>query len=134
SLTGGGALSGDLLLQLAGDEVTPGADKFYGTDGAGGKGFHPLPAIPGASGIPFVDAATQLVKGADLQAALESADACLSASGFFPKRAAGMNHLLGTAAAGPFAPVATGTGAAAGTGETGPAPNTDALGVVRLST
>lgn len=31
-------------LQLVGDEASPGNSKYYGTDGAGAKGFHDLPA------------------------------------------------------------------------------------------
>lgn len=48
SLQGGGDLSADRTLDLVGDEASPGADQYYGTDGVGSKGFHPLPA--GGSG------------------------------------------------------------------------------------
>ena len=36
-------------LRLVGDDASPGADHYYGTDGAGNKGMHPLPT--GAAGI-----------------------------------------------------------------------------------
>lgn len=35
--------SGDHAIELDGDDATPGADVYYGTDGAGTKGFHALP-------------------------------------------------------------------------------------------
>lgn len=49
SLTGGGTLAADRTLQLVGDSTTPGASKYYGTDGGGTKGYYPLPAGSGAS-------------------------------------------------------------------------------------
>jgi hypothetical protein len=48
SLAGGGDLGGDRTLTLDGDDEVPGADKYYGTDNAGAKGFHPLPLANGA--------------------------------------------------------------------------------------
>ena len=44
SITGGGDLTANRSLQLAGDSATPGAAMYYGTDGGGAKGFHALPA------------------------------------------------------------------------------------------
>lgn len=43
SLTGGGALSSDRTLSLSGDEASPGASKYYGTNAGGTKGYHALP-------------------------------------------------------------------------------------------
>lgn len=34
-------------IQLDGDEASPGADEYYGTDGTGAKGYHPLPTSGG---------------------------------------------------------------------------------------
>lgn len=39
SLTGGGNLSADRTLNLVGDVAAPGANKVYGTDGAGARGW-----------------------------------------------------------------------------------------------
>lgn len=55
SLTGGGDLSADRTLELVNDAASPGNTKYYGTDGAGTKGFHAIPssglADPGANGL-----------------------------------------------------------------------------------
>lgn len=40
SISGGGALSGDLTLQLVNDSASPGATKCYGTDASGVKGWN----------------------------------------------------------------------------------------------
>jgi hypothetical protein len=42
SLTGGGDLSADRTLQLVNDSAAPGANQYYGTNGAGTKGFFAL--------------------------------------------------------------------------------------------
>lgn len=44
SLQGGGDLSANRTLSLVGDTAAPGADRFYGTDGSGARGWHTLPA------------------------------------------------------------------------------------------
>lgn len=44
SLTGGGDLTANRTLTLVNDAATPGNSRYYGTDGAGAKGFHTLPA------------------------------------------------------------------------------------------
>lgn len=44
SLTGGGDLTANRTISLVGDAATPGNSRYYGTDGAGAKGFHALPA------------------------------------------------------------------------------------------
>lgn len=44
SLTGGGDLTVNRTISLVGDAATPGNSRYYGTDGGGAKGFHPLPA------------------------------------------------------------------------------------------
>lgn len=70
SITGGGNLSADRTLQLVNDESAPGASRYYGTNGAGTKGFHPFPSaqvvpveyqtgtmnfcIPGSPGLSFI--------------------------------------------------------------------------------
>lgn len=44
SLVGGGALSSNRTLSLVGDAASPGANKVYGTDGAGARGWKNDPA------------------------------------------------------------------------------------------
>jgi hypothetical protein len=50
SLTGGGDLSTDRTLSLVNDAATPGANKVYGTDGAGARGWKDDPAGGGGGG------------------------------------------------------------------------------------
>lgn len=50
SITGGGDLSADRTLSLVNDTLTPGASKYYGTDGGGVRGWFALPG--GGSGTP----------------------------------------------------------------------------------
>lgn len=48
----GGSIVGDgntVSLTLENDSATPGTSKYYGTDGAGAKGFHAMPVIPVAA-------------------------------------------------------------------------------------
>lgn len=55
SLQGGGDLSADRTLSLAGDVAAPGNNKVYGTDGAGTRGWQSAPPAPdygtGVAGI-----------------------------------------------------------------------------------
>lgn len=44
SLVGGGRLNANRTLSLQNDQVTPGASKYYGTDGTGTKGFFDITA------------------------------------------------------------------------------------------
>jgi hypothetical protein len=44
SLVGGGRLNANRTLSLQGDQITPGASKYYGTDGTGAKGFFDITA------------------------------------------------------------------------------------------
>lgn len=53
SLTGGGALSADRTLQLVGDAASPGANKVYGTDSGGSKGWKNDPSTPAALKRPW---------------------------------------------------------------------------------
>jgi hypothetical protein len=48
SLTGGGDLSANRIINLVGDTAAPGNLKYYGTDGSGTRGWYSLPA--GGSG------------------------------------------------------------------------------------
>lgn len=48
SLSGGGDLTANRTLSLLNDEATPGNSEYYGTDGAGVKGFFPLPTGAGS--------------------------------------------------------------------------------------
>jgi hypothetical protein len=48
SLTGGGNLSADRTLELVNDDATPGANKVYGTDGTGTKGWKADPTGGGS--------------------------------------------------------------------------------------
>lgn len=43
SVIGGGSLAADRTLSLSGDQPSPGASRYYGTDGSGTKGWFPLP-------------------------------------------------------------------------------------------
>lgn len=49
SLTGGGNLTADRSLSLVNDSASPGADRYYGTDSGGTKGYFALPAGGGGS-------------------------------------------------------------------------------------
>lgn len=44
SISGGGALSSNVTLSLAGDVATPGNSMYYGTNAGGTRGFYALPA------------------------------------------------------------------------------------------
>lgn len=44
SVTGGGDLTANRTLSLVNDSTSPGASRYYGTDGSGTKGFFPLPS------------------------------------------------------------------------------------------
>ena len=44
SVQGGGALTGNLNISLVGDTSTPGANKVYGTDSTGQRGWRDPPA------------------------------------------------------------------------------------------
>ena len=54
SLTGGGDLSADRTLKLVNDTSTPGANKVYGTDGSGNRGWKNDPTGTGDSVSPFL--------------------------------------------------------------------------------
>jgi hypothetical protein len=49
SVTGGGDLTADRTLSLVNDAATPGANKVYGTDGTGAKGWKDDPAGSGST-------------------------------------------------------------------------------------
>ncbi|HCS23643.1 MAG TPA: hypothetical protein DIW20_07840, partial [Rhodospirillaceae bacterium] len=105
SLTGGGDLSADRSFALNGDETTPGADKYYGTNGAGAKGFHPLPEapefeMPDAADIDFDDAACVHAAGDNVAAAIGTLDAALLRAGFHPRHSVTFNHFNGVEAGG----------------------------------
>jgi len=142
SLSGGGDLSTDRSLSLSGDDASPGAGKYYGTNGSGEKGFHALPEMPeipeappppAAPDVAFDDTGRRLVTGAHVAAALAAADARLLRAGFYPKCSAHINHFTG-ADYGGFIPAVSGTGANAATIENDYGINTDALGVYRMTT
>lgn len=44
SLVGGGRLDANRTLSLQGDQLTPGASRYYGTDASGAKGFYAITA------------------------------------------------------------------------------------------
>jgi len=48
SLTGGGDLTTNRTLTLVNDNVTPGNNRYYGTDGTGTKGFFPVSTTGGS--------------------------------------------------------------------------------------
>ncbi|CAG5072881.1 hypothetical protein DYBT9623_04421 [Dyadobacter sp. CECT 9623] len=50
SLSGGGTLSSNRTITLLNDSENPGANKLYGTNGAGTKGWHNQPSPGGLSG------------------------------------------------------------------------------------
>lgn len=135
SLTGGGDLGANRSLSLSGDETSPGNSKYYGTNAAGGKGFHALPAAetPDADTVAFDSSGRLLVTGADVQAALQNTDKNLQRAGFHPCRSVHFNHFTGSDS-GPFIALASGTNANAATIEGDFGINTDALGVFRMTT
>ncbi|MET7253583.1 hypothetical protein [Dyadobacter fermentans] len=49
SIQGGGNLGVNRSFNLYGDQDNPGANKYYGTDGSGGKGWYSLPTGGGSS-------------------------------------------------------------------------------------
>lgn len=133
SLSGGGDLSADRSLQLTGDAGAPGNNKYYGTNSSGDKGFHALPSGAAAADVTADTSAHRLVTGSTVQAALASADAAILRGGFLPAYLAAFHHLAGGAASSIFAPVTSGSGANAATVDTDYIRNTDAMGVIRLS-
>ena len=50
SLTGGGDLTANRTISLVNDSATPGNSQYYGTDGAGAKGYHAIPTATIANG------------------------------------------------------------------------------------
>lgn len=66
SLTGGGDLTVNRTLTLVNDAAAPGNSRYYGTDGAGAKGYHALPAQDPAVGGDLSGTASnaQIVAGA----------------------------------------------------------------------
>lgn len=76
-----GTLAGGyVVIRLEGDEDSPGASYYYGTDAAGEKGWHALTA----SAIPY-DNTTSGLSAEDAQAAIdELAAASTSSSNFVP--------------------------------------------------
>lgn len=133
SLAGGGDLSADRSLQLAGDEEAPGNNKYYGTDGSGDKGFHPLPSGADAADVTADTSTHSLITGTTVQAALGAADAALLQGGFSPDHMAALHHMTGNLNASIFAPLVSGSAANAATVDTDYIRNTDAHGVIRLS-
>lgn len=133
SVTGGGDLSADRSLQLAGDADTPGNNKYYGTDANGDKGFHPLPTGAAAADIAADTAALRVITGDNVQEALAATDAALGMGGFSPPHFAAFHHLAGNLSGTIFSGLVSGSGANAGTADTDYARNTDACGVISLS-
>lgn len=56
SLTGGGNLTTSRTLSLVNDSSSPGANRYYGTDGSGGKGYFPLPSADDMTGSEILSA------------------------------------------------------------------------------
>jgi hypothetical protein len=133
SLSGGGDLSVDRSLQLTGDAATPGNNKYYGTNDSGDKGFHTLPAGAAAAEVTADTSAHRLITGSTVQEALTAADAALLCGGFSPTHLAAFHHLAGSLGGSIFAAVVSGSGANAATVDTDYIRNTDAMGVIRLS-
>lgn len=52
SLTGGGALSADLTLELVGDVASPGNTMLYGTNSSGVRGWYAQPSSGGGTAVP----------------------------------------------------------------------------------
>lgn len=109
SVTGGGNLSADRSLQLAGDEASPGNSKYYGTNSSGDKGFYPLPTGADAAAVTLDTAANRLITGADVETALQNADAALLRGGFDPAHFAAQHHLMGNLGSSIFNPGTTGS-------------------------
>ena len=70
SLTGGGDLTANRTLTLVNDAATPGNSRYYGTDGAGAKGYYAIPTQDPAMGGDLSGTASnaQLVAGAIVNA------------------------------------------------------------------
>jgi hypothetical protein len=70
SLTGGGDLTANRTLTLLNDAATPGNSRYYGTDGAGAKGFHTIPTQDPAMGgdLSGTASSAQIVAGAIVDA------------------------------------------------------------------
>lgn len=100
SITGGGSLGGDRTLELSGDAESPGATVYYGTNGAGVKGFYPIPAGPGGStpsgtGFRHVtggveDGSAKLVENADIAPGAAIAESKLNLN--FPTHSNALDH------------------------------------------
>ncbi|MDR6805576.1 hypothetical protein J2Y45_002115 [Dyadobacter sp. BE34] len=60
SIQGGGNLGVNRTFNLYGDQDNPGANKYYGTDGSGGKGWYSLPS--GGGGITGSGSTSQFTK------------------------------------------------------------------------
>lgn len=54
SLTGGGTLAANRTVSLVGDAASPGANKYYGTNASGVKGYHDLAGGGGTLSLPGV--------------------------------------------------------------------------------
>lgn len=70
SLTGGGDLTANRTISLVGDAASPGNSRYYGTDGAGTKGFHTIPSQDPAVGGDLTGTASnaQIASGAIVDA------------------------------------------------------------------
>lgn len=134
SLSGGGDLSTDRSLQLAGDNAAPGNRKYYGTDNSGDKGFYDLPDGGDAAAVTIDTSGNTLITGANVQAALATADTALLQGGFDPTHFSAFHNLMGGLSSSLFLPAVTGSGANAATVDTSYMRNLDAHGVIRLST
>lgn len=51
SITGGGDLTANRTFSLVNDNSAPGADRYYGTNGSGAKGYFALPSGSGSSSV-----------------------------------------------------------------------------------
>lgn len=97
SLTGGGDLTANRTLALVNDSATPGNSRYYGTDGAGAKGFHTLPA-----GDPAM--------GGDLSGTASNAQIVAGTVGIAELAAAVAQSLVPTGSVTPFAGSGTPSG------------------------
>lgn len=79
SLTGGGNLSADRTLSLVNDNATPGNSYFYGTNGAGVKGWYVL-STPTAAQVSYSNTLSGL-PATNVQDAIDELAAAVGGSG-----------------------------------------------------
>lgn len=93
SLTGGGDLTANRTLSLVNDSASPGADRYYGTNSGGAKGWYALPGGGSSSSVGYEHIFLDDMAGANDDAKLTAAiSAQQSIPGMPPIVLAARNH------------------------------------------